>query len=271
VKGLSLVSSLTCSHCSLRLKMVLFSRISMILRAFLLLIAASTIASANSIILSSTYSVIGLPSQFEMFTLSLTQPTGGDPNWELSIQTNYGTTLPGSPDIPAWNYDGNTFGMSDFLFTWNGGYYGVVLSPHDGYTAGDLYQATGFQTSGDVLGDASPSTRAAVPVLLIGGGNLIGTGIVGASVTGNGNQTGMYTVTDSFSATAGLFDSGEIDITESSWVCANGLITGSGDFSGSPEPGTILQSIPALLLSGFGVARRQGRKSRERGSPVRDL
>jgi hypothetical protein len=80
----------------------------------------------------------------------------------------------------------------------------------------------------------------------------------------------MYTIDVSFAAPDGFLDSGEFDVTVSSWICANGLITGSDDFSGTPEPGTILLAMPALVLTGYGAARGRRPKSGRSGSPLRD-
>src|ERR1700736_775649 len=54
--------------------------------------------------------IIGDPTHFEVFSASITQPTGSNPNWVLQIKTNYGpgnpmnqTLIPGFPDvIPAY-------------------------------------------------------------------------------------------------------------------------------------------------------------------------
>src|ERR1700694_4726930 len=75
--------------------------------------------------------IIGDPTHFEVFSASITQPTGSNPNWVLQIQTNYGdptkTLIPGSPDVvPAYvdpqvgGPGGPAFFMGDALFFWNG-------------------------------------------------------------------------------------------------------------------------------------------------------
>jgi hypothetical protein len=210
----------------------------------------------------SAYPIIGQATEFEIFQVELTLPTIGDPDYILSVETNYPAPIqPGTPAvIPPVLFMGGYYSMSDFLITWNGGYYGVVLGAHDDYVAGDLYQAAGFQTSYQVLGLLNSSLRDD-PVLLDSGGSPAGYGSVGVSVTGDGVTTGMYTIVDKFTAPPGFLMNGEFDIIMSSFVCANGLIIGSDD--AVPEPGTLFECIPALLLIGYGLARRAGRTSRK--------
>ncbi len=151
--------------------------------------------------------IIGDPYYYDIFGVQLTQPTGSNSDWVATIETNYPETIPGSPDVvPPYVYNGTPYGMGDLLFTWNGNDYGIVLTPHNGYAAGDLYEASGFLTSGQVMG-AAASPRPSVPVLLAPGGSLAGVGFLSGAETGNGVTTGLYTVTDDFSAPAGfLFD-----------------------------------------------------------------
>lgn len=222
----------------------------MITRAFFLLLSMGvTVSLADTFVFTSTYPVVGPPQEFQIFQVSLTTPTSGNV-YSLSIQTNYGATIPGTTAVvPDYQYsDGNFYGMSDLLINWEGSYYGIVLSAHDGYVAGDMYQASGFQTSAQVLDnrfDPVPN----VPVLLDAGGTLKGTGTESGSVTGNGVTTGMYTVNVQFTAPTGFLSTGYFYITASSYICANGLITGEG--GDVPEPGTWLLFTPALVALGF--------------------
>jgi hypothetical protein len=201
--------------------------------------------------------IIGDPYYYDIFGVQLTQPTGGNPDWVVTIETNYPETIPGSPDVvPLYSYNGTLYGMGDLLFTWNGNDYGIVLTPHNGYAAGDLYEASGFQTSGQVMGIAN-SPRPEVPVLLDAGGSLAGNGSLSGAETGNGVTTGLYTLTDDFSAPPGFLSTGEFGIQISSYVCANGYITGTGSFPGEPvpEPGTFLLLAPALIMLGRRLIR----------------
>src|SRR5579863_2379997 len=127
-------------------------------KALLLFAAAALSAFADTIVFTGpTGTIIGDPLQYNIFDVKLTQPTAINPRWVLTIDTNYGTTIGGNPVIPSEQYgDVGVFSFGDFLISWNGGLYGVAMTAHDGYTAGDLYQVPGFQTSGDIMGFFSP-------------------------------------------------------------------------------------------------------------------
>jgi hypothetical protein len=237
----------------------------MLLRTLLLLLSAGAmIASANTFLFTVTpNTLVGDPLQFEIFQATLTTPTAGNSNYVLTVQTNYGVPIPGSSDTPPVSavvpqvlYQGALYSISDFLISWDGMDYGVVLGAHDGYVAGNLYQAPGFQTSLQVTGTGFGTSRASIPVLLDAGGSFAGTGAESGSLTGNGVTTGLYTIVDTFAAPPGFLLDGNFNIIMSSFVCANDLITGSGNSGQVPEPSTIFQCIPALLLIGFGAARQ---------------
>ena len=228
--------------------------------------------------------IFGEPKTFEVFSASITQPSGATP-WVLQIKTNYGPSdvslIPGNPNIiPAYvdqqvaGLSGQAFGMGDALFTWNGNTYGVVMTPHDGYLAGNMYVInsqgpSAVQTAGQILG--AKGIMAVNPngaVLLAAGGALAGTGafvpITGA--TGDSTNTAHYTITDQFTAPANFLANGTtfgFDFT--SYACANSVVVGNGGFTGGggggvPEPATLFLCVPALLLMGFRLARHRGRE-----------
>jgi hypothetical protein len=212
---------------------------------------------------ADSHCVIGDPAVYEIFAASLTQPSGGNLNWTLTIQTNYGTSIPGSKEVvPSYLYQGtdSLFSMADFLISWNNKLYGIVLHAHDGYTAGNLYQVTSFETSQDVMGAANPPVaipRPEASVKIAPGGTKIGNGTLSGAVTGDGVDTGKYTITDVFSAPADFLATGGFIIDAASYDCANGYLTGSGNFAvvtggggtaAVPEPITILLIVPALLV-----------------------
>src|SRR5271156_2517587 len=77
--------------------------------------------------------VIGTLSDYTIFGASLTQPATPTGDWVLTIDTNYPATIPNnSTSIPTatWPADGAQYSISDFLITWQGNDYGIVLSPH---------------------------------------------------------------------------------------------------------------------------------------------
>src|SRR4051812_29607595 len=132
--------------------------------------------------------VIGNPLAFDIFSASLTSPTTAGGKWHLEIQTNYGTPLPGnSIAVPTYSYEGKQFGMADFMIQSGTDFYAVVISAHDGYSAGSLYKASGFQTSQQVMGPQGILSipRPTLPALLNAGGSLQGAGTITASQNAN--------------------------------------------------------------------------------------
>jgi hypothetical protein len=240
------------------------------LRAFLLLFGASAIiASANTLVFNSPDpSVFGDSSQFAIFSVSLSQVDNLD--WELKVQTNYPGSIPGffngTPYVvpPVLFANGHYYTISDFLIHWNNADYGIVLGPHDGYDPpGNLYLATtGLQTSGSVTGGDGDQKRLTLPVYLAAGATFEGasTSLTGVHPSTATFSTGYYTITDDFQAPAGFLLGSSFSFTMSSYPCANSVITGTGEFTPLPEPGTVALAIPALLLFGYGLARK-GRRA----------
>ena len=81
--------------------------------------------------------VLGDPLTFAIQSATLTQPTVVNGPWTLTVDTNYGTPLPGATEVvPSFTEGALTFAMSDFLIEQGNDFYGVVLSPHNGYRLG---------------------------------------------------------------------------------------------------------------------------------------
>ena len=190
----------------------------------------------------------------------------------MLIQTNYPGIIPtpGSVIPPAKWVDGQLYSISDLLFTWNNQDYGVVLAPHviagttvdtdsmgNPYVAGDLYATSGFQLSKNVI-PPTTAPRQNTPVWINPGGVLEGMGTVNVTTTGNGTTSAMYTIALQFSAPSNFLSTGTFTLDFSSYICANGLLIGTGSFmpSGAPEPGTFALAIPAVLFLGFRLRRR---------------
>lgn len=224
----------------------------------------------------------GAPETYEVYSLSITSPTSPGGLWNINLQTNYGVAIPAGSSIPKYGYSGDPsfpeheFYIGDVLFSSNGMFYALVLSPHDGYTVGNLYKASGFQTSSKVLiagGVPDPMTgsgggpgipRPSLPVELAGGGTQIGAGTLHVTPNGgNGLTFAEYTITDAFNAPADFLSS-SFSVFDSSFACANGFLEGDGGgFTGggggtTPEPSSWLLILPGLVL--LSVARI--RKSR---------
>ncbi len=183
----------------------------------------------------------------------------------LSIQTNYGPPtshlIPGSPDVvPSYVYATglSPFYIGDFLIMSGGVDYAVVLHPHDGYAAGNIYKASGYITSivatmGQFVQNPNHN------VLLAPGGMLVGSGTLTGAETGDSVTTAHYTLTDTFSAPAGFLSNGTpFSVDFSSYLCANGVLEGTspggfngGTGGGTPEPSTLLLIGPVLALAGL--------------------
>ena len=225
--------------------------------------------------------IIGDPTHFQVFSASITQPTAINPNFVLQIKTNYGfpnqNIIPGSPDVvPAYvdpqvgGPGGPAFFMGDALFFFGGSTYGVIMHPHDGYLAGNIYRVPGqgplvgdpaVQTAGQILGaQGILAQNRDGKVLLAAGGTLFGAGTLTGAATGDSTNTAHYTLTDQFLAPSTFLANGTtfgFDFT--SYACANSVVIGGGGFTGGgggvPEPGTFFLCIPALLFLGFRLAR----------------
>jgi len=227
--------------------------------------------------------IAGDPLTYEVFKASITSPATAGGLWTLTLDTNYGVTLPGSSTvIPTYPFEFNTsnpsFGYSDFLISWGGNSYGIVLTAHDGYKVGSMYEVKGtnqFQTSAQAMASYINSTtpplqvpRPGLFVELAAGGALQGTGgtvSAAANPGSNGVTDGLYTITDTFSAAPNfLMDGGLFTVFASSYVCANGYLTGTTTaFPGggppvtTPEPSSWLMILPGLVLLGVGQVRRR--------------
>ena len=239
--------------------------------AILILTANAGFAAQYQFIPSPFLPIIGDPLDYKVFSVLLNVPPSGA--YTLTVQTNYGFNqgvvmpVPGHPDqIPQFVFGSQSFGMSDFLMTWNGSKYGLVLAPHDGYGVG-LYQlcfSCNFETSGQVMGiGVSPrpnydvyiapgSTGATPNSTLIGNVNSLA-----VSKTGNGTSSAMYTIVDSFTAPAGFLQNTPFGIEYSSYVCANSFVSGNSPDAGVPEAGTMLLTGSALLWLGSRRTRRR--------------
>lgn len=235
-----------------------------------------TTVSGTPCIIGSAGCVMG-GDQYDIFGAQLTQPTVGDPLWTLTIETNYPAAITGNTIPPAeWGVDLLLYSISDFLISWNGNDYGIVLAQHikgsnpvDSYVAGGLYQApnilqdlvlSGTNNTHLASGVLPDSPRPNFPVWLAPGGTQLGTGTITVAQTGSGTPA-QYTITARFTAPDTFLASGVFTIDASSWVCANGIITGSGNFT-SPsevrEPRTMgLAAAGLILLFGLGRALRQ--------------
>ena len=253
--------------------------VRLIIKCWLLFTSLALITTANTISFIGPTTPDGIlcdpaaahcinGTNYIVYGVQLSQPTAGNPLWTLTMEMNYPnfpTPMVPGHIIPPEDWQGTgLFSTADFLIQWNNQYYGIVLAQHiangvsvDSYQAGNLYQAPNTQfnliPAGQVL-TIPPPFRPNQPVWLAPGGNLLGTGTVTVALGGNGTPA-QYTITDQFSAPPDFLSTGDFTVIADSYVCANGLVVGTGSFVNGnngevPEPGTFLLCIPALLVLG---------------------
>jgi hypothetical protein len=234
--------------------MPVLSRCAIMLAVTAMASFATTITFTNPFFGQPGHTV-GDPLIFDIEDVKLTQPTTPGGLWTLQVDTNYGTQLPGANEVVPSFMDGLlTFFMSDVLIQQRNNFYGIILHSHDGYIAGDLYSAAGFQ-------NATQFTTN--PVLLDTGGTLLGTGTETAQQNGTTRTPGFgttfseFTVTVTFHAPADFLSGGDFTLDASSATCGNGFLTGR--VPPVPEPGTWALMASALVLIGLGAMRRKVR------------
>ncbi len=222
------------------------------LKFFAFCLTSISCALASSITFQGPFnpndaSVVGPNEYFDVQDLTLTQPSTPGGNWTMTLHTNYGVGLPGGPAgnvVPSFR----SYSAADVLFSWNGGYYGLVLHGHDGYSEGNLYQAPGFLTAQQAM--RSPTYPDMSPnVWLAPGGTLLGNGTLSAGLYGDGISNAAFFITDRFQAPAGFLAGGSFNIQAASADCGNGVVSGVGSFPSVPEPGTIWLLVPGLLVA----------------------
>jgi hypothetical protein len=250
------------THPNIRLIM---SRIT--LPALILLTVNSCFATLYTFTPSPSLPTIGSTLDFKVFSVFLNTPSPTPGAYTLTIKTNYGgdsgvvMPVPGQPDlIPQFPYGGQMFGMSDFLVTWNGRDYGLVLSPHDGYGVGlyELCFSCSFETSVQVMG-LGLTPRPNYDVYIAPGftGSVPNSTLVGAvsslvvTKTGDGVSSAMYTIVETFDAPTGFMLDPSFTIQYSSYVCANSYVSGGPQPDVQvPEPGTMLLTGGVLIWLG---------------------
>jgi hypothetical protein len=265
----------------------------------LLLIAATAVTSFASTvtfargdgnpntIVPDLANIIGNALDFQIFGVQLSQPTMTNPDFQLTIETNYGfndlpnsgigvtSNIPnGSSVIPSFPFGGLDYNIGDFIIQQGGNDYGILLSAHDGYTqaqVGSLFEVNGYQGSADLLPVSVAKHEVLpdgteIPVELAPGGRDLS--LSGATLTvttnpdladvENGTQA-LYTITVNFSAPAGFLDDQPFTIDFTSAICANDFIVSMPPPVGPsvPEPGTWALMASGLLLLGIGLAGRK--------------
>src|SRR5271157_4062168 len=100
---------------------------------FLFFVAAALTSLGSSITFNGPFGpghdsgVSGNQLVFDIQNATLTQPTTANGPWTLTVNTNYGTPLPGTSEVvPSFMEDGATYAMSDFLIQQGNECYGIV-------------------------------------------------------------------------------------------------------------------------------------------------
>jgi hypothetical protein len=194
----------------------------------------------------------------------------------VSIYTNTGAVPYGanSLSLVAFHDAGDTLIPGDIFFydlaTGENLQYGIALTDHGSFTAGDLYDISGgvyTETAQEALQDGSDFYRWDEPVLMTGSGTPDSSGSVTVSQVGNGVTSAEYEISVIVPLTSGLIDlqsNGKIGLLFSSADCGNDVIQGVVDTGYSttaipkvPEPGPGVLILTGIVLLAVGKQWRK--------------
>ena len=197
----------------------------------------------------------------------------------VSIYTNTGAVPYGATSLSlgAFHDAGDTLIPGDIFFydpaTSQNLQYGIALTDHGSFTAGDLYDISGgiyTETAQVALQEGSDFYRWDEPVLMTGSGTPASSGNVTVSQVGNGVTSAEYEITVTVPLTSGLIDlrsNGQIGLLFSSADCGNDVIQGvvdTGYESAStaaipkvPEPGPGVLILTGIVLLAVGKQWRK--------------
>lgn len=141
--------------------------------------------------------------------------------------------------------------------------YGIALTNHGSFTAGDLYGITGgvsTETAQTALNDGSDYYRRDETVLMTGSGPAASSGTVSVANNGNGTSSAQYVISVTVPTTPGLaslMTNGQIGLLFSSADCGNDVIQGT--VGQAPEPGSAPMMLTGLglLVAGFAWRKRR--------------
>ena len=237
--------------------------------------------SQNNCIYSYTppYSTCDVIGNEMLYDIQKATVSFGDGTATVSIYTNTGAIPYGDTSLTlgASHDAGDTLIPGDIFFYSPGGngdpQYGIALTNHGSFTAGDLYDISGgiyTETAQVALQDGSDYYRWDEPVLMTGSGVPTSAGSVTVTPYGNGVSSAEYEITATVPLTSGLLNlvsNGQIGLLFSSADCGNDVIQGvvdTGIRSSSitaipkvPEPGPGVLILTGLVLLAVG---RQWRK-----------
>jgi len=239
--------------------------------------------SQNNCIYSYTppYSTCDVIGNEMLYDIQKATVSFGDGTATVSIYTNTGAVPYGATSLTlgAFQDVGVTLIPGDIFFynpdTAGNPQYGIVLTDHGSFTAGDLYDISGgiyTETAQVALQDGSDYYRWDEPVLMAGSGTPASAGSVTVTPYGNGVTNAEYEISVTVPLTSGLLDleqNGQIGLLFSSADCGNDVIQGVVDTGGGtavinaipevPEPGPGVLILTGIVLLAIG---RQWRKRR---------
>jgi hypothetical protein len=222
----------------------------------------------------SNCDVIGDPSKFDIQSLTYSN-SGGIVNLLIYLNSGAVHQVNNQYVLGSFNDNGINLIPGDvFFYAGNVAYdpsdpnttqylkYGLSLTNHGNFIAGDLYSIAGgisVETAYQALNGSNAYYRRNEAVLMTGSGSPVSNGSVSVSPYGNGTTNASYVVSVSFPTTSGftnLINNGQLGILFSSADCGNDVIQGKVS-SQTPEPGPLM-----LMLTGAGLvfAGRKWRK-----------
>ena len=246
--------------------------------------------SQNNCIYSYTppYSTCDVIGNEMLYDIQRATVSFGDGTATVSIYANTGAVPYGATSLTlgAFQDAGVTLIPGDiFFYNPSAGYdpdnpatvqnlqYGIALTNHGSFTAGDLYDISGgiyTETAQEALQNGSDYYRWDETVLMAGSGTPDSAGSVTVTPYGNGVTNAEYEISVTVPLTSGLVEleqNGQIGLQFSSADCGNDVIQGVVDAGGGtavttaiprvPEPGPGVMILTGIVLLAIG---RQWRK-----------